>query len=96
MRQSLPCAARSGGVHLTAGAFPPNSGLSLALSQFLSGLTHTSASNASMLQALSSNMQTPLLSPTDGQASLQHVSGFVRIVRYLHRGLSHSDCGLVP
>lgn len=85
MRQPLPCVAQSGGIHLTAGALPPNSGLSLALSQFLSGLAHTSASTAGTLWAMSSHIQTPLLSPTEAQASLQHASGFARTVRYLHR-----------
>lgn len=96
MRQPLPCVAQSVGIHLRAGALPPNSGLSLALSQFLSGSTHTSASTAGTLGAMSTHIQTLVLSQTETQASLKHASCFARTVRYLHRGLSHSDCGLVP
>lgn len=94
MRQPLPCVAQSGGIHLTAGAPPPNSGRSLALSQFLPGLAHASTSTAGTLRAMSSHIQALLLLLT--RASLQHASGLARAVRYLHRGLSHSDCGLVP
>lgn len=36
------------------------------------------------------------LSQTLIQASLKHASCFTRTVRYLHKGFSHSDCGLVP
>lgn len=64
MRQPLPCVGQSVGIDLTAGVLPPNSGLSLALSQFLSGSTHTSASTAGTLWAMSSHIQTLLLSQT--------------------------------
>lgn len=95
MWQPLPCVAQSDGIHLTAVAPPLNSGLSLALSQFLSGSTHTSASTAGTLWAMSSHIKNSV-TLTETQASLKHASCFARIVRYLHRGLSHSDCGLVP
>lgn len=36
------------------------------------------------------------LTNRETQASLKHASCLARTVRYLHRGLSHSDCGLVP
>ncbi len=89
MRQPLPCV----GIHLTAGALLLSS---LALSQCPSGTTHTSAPTAGTLWATSSHIQTLLLSQTEAQASLKDASCFTRTVRYLHRWLSHSDCGLVP
>lgn len=105
-RQPRPCVGQSGGVHLTAGALPPSSGLSLALSQFLPGSTHTSASTAGTLGGGGvgggrahnglTHAYSLLLSQADTRASLKHASCFARTVRYLHRGLSHSDCGLVP
>lgn len=60
------------------------------------GSAHTSASTSGTLWAMSSHIQTLLLSQTDTQASLEHASCFTRAVRYLHRGLSHSGCGPVP
>lgn len=96
MRQPLPCVGQSVGIHLTAGALPPNSGLSLALSQFLSGSKYTSASAAGTLWAMSSHIQSLLLAQRETRASLKHASCFTRTVRYLHRGLTHNDCGLVP
>lgn len=58
MRQPLPFVGQSVGIDLTDGALPPNGGLSLALSRFLSGSTHTSASTAGTLWAMSSHIQT--------------------------------------
>lgn len=92
--QPLPCVGQSVANHLTAAALPPNSGLSLALSQFLSASTSASATGS--LWPMSSHIQTLLLSQAQTQAGLKHASCFTRTIRYLHRGLSHSDCGLVP
>lgn len=39
--RALPCGAQSDVIHLTAGAFAPNSGHSVTLGQILSAWTHT-------------------------------------------------------